>query len=189
MIDTRQKIIDEGSHLIQTRGYHAFSFKDISHKVGIKTASIHYHFPTKSDLVKAIVISQREATATHLNQIISHPNLTEKEKIHTVCQGILENTYMTEQKMCLAGMLAIDVQTLQPEVAQEVRALLNLIEEKLYQIISNGIKTNEFRNNINAKSTAHVLIAMIEGTLLLTRLYQDKNRFTDVMEVITSRLL
>ncbi|UTC24717.1 TetR/AcrR family transcriptional regulator [Candidatus Comchoanobacter bicostacola] len=189
MKDTKQCIIDEGTHLIQTRGYHAFSFQDISNKVGIKTASIHYHFPTKTDLAVAVVVSQKETTEKHLHNITSNGALTEREKIKLLCQSILATTYLSEEKMCLAGMLAIDILTLEPPVAQAVQNLIGSIEATLAKLISNGAKTNEFRRDIDAQSTATALMATIEGTLMLTRLFKDENRFTDAMDVIISRLL
>ena len=91
--------------------------------------------------------------------------------------------------MCLAGMLAIDILTLEPPVAKAVQNLISSIEATLTQLISNGAKTNEFRRDIDAQSIATALMATIEGTLMLTRLFKDKNRFTDAMDVIISRLL
>src|SRR5699024_11730842 len=40
---------------ITTRGTNAFSYKDISKEIGIKTSSIHYYFPTKNDLIVAVL--------------------------------------------------------------------------------------------------------------------------------------
>ena len=45
---TREKILELGENLIRTKGYNAFSYQDISSKLGIKNAAVHYYFPTKS---------------------------------------------------------------------------------------------------------------------------------------------
>jgi len=42
--------VDLAEALIQSRGYSAFSYQDISDRLGIRKASIHYHFPSKTDL-------------------------------------------------------------------------------------------------------------------------------------------
>ena len=35
---------------VRQGGYNNFSFREIANEVGIKSASVHYHFPTKADL-------------------------------------------------------------------------------------------------------------------------------------------
>ena len=54
-LSTFDKILDIAEQKVQTVGLNAFSFKDLEKVGGIKTASIHYHFPTKQDLVEALV--------------------------------------------------------------------------------------------------------------------------------------
>ena len=53
--ETAQQILDLAETLIQTRGYSAFSYQDIADRLGIRKASIHYHFPSKTDLGIAVV--------------------------------------------------------------------------------------------------------------------------------------
>ncbi|MDR3047168.1 MAG: TetR/AcrR family transcriptional regulator, partial [Bacteroidales bacterium] len=50
MNDTRSEIISIANELIKSIGYNAFSYADISKKLNIKNAAIHYYFPAKADL-------------------------------------------------------------------------------------------------------------------------------------------
>ena len=52
---TAEEILDVAEMLIQTRGYSASSYQDISQVLGIRKASIHYHFPSKTDLGVAVI--------------------------------------------------------------------------------------------------------------------------------------
>src|SRR6185369_16920377 len=52
---TAAQILDAAETLIQTRSYSAFSYQDIADELGIRKASIHYHFATKADLGVAVV--------------------------------------------------------------------------------------------------------------------------------------
>src|ERR1700676_5055278 len=52
---TAEQILDLAEILIQTRGYSAFSYQDISDALGMTKASIHYHFASKTDLGIAVV--------------------------------------------------------------------------------------------------------------------------------------
>ena len=43
----RERILDIAEHLIMSRGFNRFSYKDISTEMKVKNAAIHYHFPIK----------------------------------------------------------------------------------------------------------------------------------------------
>ncbi|EQD50561.1 transcriptional regulator, TetR family, partial [mine drainage metagenome] len=44
-----EKIIDVAQQLVQSRGFNAFSYRDLADRISIRTASIHYYFPKKDD--------------------------------------------------------------------------------------------------------------------------------------------
>ena len=54
MNERASQIIDSAIRMIRAGGYHSFSFRQIAAELGIKSASIHYHFPTKEDLGVAL---------------------------------------------------------------------------------------------------------------------------------------
>ena len=53
--DTAEQILDTMQDLIQVRGFNAVSYQDIADRIGIRKASIHYHFPTKFALGAAVI--------------------------------------------------------------------------------------------------------------------------------------
>ncbi|MGO7998244.1 TetR/AcrR family transcriptional regulator, partial [Rhizobium ruizarguesonis] len=57
---TSDSILTSARALIMTGGYHGFSYADIAAVVGIRNASIHHHFPSKTDLVRPLVVRYRE---------------------------------------------------------------------------------------------------------------------------------
>ena len=60
LIDTRDQIMDRAAHLLMSRGFNGFSYRDISAHLGVKNAAIHYHFPAKKDLALALVDEYRK---------------------------------------------------------------------------------------------------------------------------------
>jgi TetR/AcrR family transcriptional repressor of nem operon len=66
---TDQSILDVAQRLIQTRGYNGFSYKDVVAALGIRTASIHYHFATKADLGVALASRHRRHFQEELERI------------------------------------------------------------------------------------------------------------------------
>ena len=58
--DTREQIMDRAGHLLMSRGFNGFSYRDISSHLGIKNAAVHYHFRSKADLALALVDQYRQ---------------------------------------------------------------------------------------------------------------------------------
>src|ERR1700756_4341039 len=52
---TSQKILDIAERLLQVRGYNGFSYADIAASLRVTKASLHYHFPSKSDLGRRLM--------------------------------------------------------------------------------------------------------------------------------------
>ncbi|MEO1802679.1 MAG: TetR/AcrR family transcriptional regulator, partial [Cyanobacteria bacterium J06629_2] len=66
---TAQKILTVAQHNVQTKGFNGFSYRDLAVEIGIKTSSIHYHFPTKDDLALALVEAYHNAFEAELSKI------------------------------------------------------------------------------------------------------------------------
>ena len=55
LVPTSDQILASARNFIVTGGYNGFSYADIAGEVGIRKASIHHHFPSKTDLGIAVV--------------------------------------------------------------------------------------------------------------------------------------
>ena len=54
-MDTKTALLDCAEDAVRARGYDGFSFADLAVAVGIRKASVHHHFPKKSDLALALI--------------------------------------------------------------------------------------------------------------------------------------
>ena len=61
--NTAELILDAAQVLVQEVGFNGFSYAHIAEKVGIRTASIHYHFPNKEDLGEALITRYTEISS------------------------------------------------------------------------------------------------------------------------------
>lgn len=52
--ETAQRLMDLAEAHIRDAGYGGFSFRDLAAEIGIKSASVHHHFPTKAILAAAV---------------------------------------------------------------------------------------------------------------------------------------
>ena len=54
---TRTSLLDLAQDLAQRHGYNGFSYHQLARRLGLTTASIHYHFPSKEDLVSEVMVA------------------------------------------------------------------------------------------------------------------------------------
>ncbi len=71
MSATASKLVSEAGQLITNVGYNGFSYADLSVRLGIRKPSIHHHFPSKVDLVVAVVEQQRAAVQAQIKALES----------------------------------------------------------------------------------------------------------------------
>ncbi|WP_299685174.1 TetR/AcrR family transcriptional regulator [uncultured Tateyamaria sp.] len=68
-MNTKAALLDNAETLARQRGFDGFSFADLEAAVGIRKASVHYHFPTKGDLSFALMVRYAQLFADRLDAI------------------------------------------------------------------------------------------------------------------------
>ncbi len=174
---TRTAILDVAQELVQCSGYNAFSYRDLSLQIGIKTSSIHYYFPAKSDLATALVQRYLERFAQSLEGIIAgtdSPACQLERFLDLVCL-----VFRSNGRICLAGMLATDLTSL-PEAAQnQVREFFQCAEGWLQDVLMRGQQCGELRFHGDPKTVSITLFAALQGAMLSAYALGDENRMVE----------
>ena len=167
-LSTRDQILDCAQGLIQTRGYNGFSFRDIAGDIGIKSSSIHYYYPGKTDLAVAVASEYRTAFTTATQQLVAN----NRSAVTTLLNyaELFEMTLKRENRLCLCGMLASEVNSVEPELRSEIKAFFKDQIHFLLDIISDGQSKGEIRADIGTESFAKTYLATLEGAMMLARL-------------------
>ena len=179
--DKKNEILDCAQALIQTRGYNGFSYADISSTVGIRKASIHHHFPTKVDLVVAVVERYRDFFNTCLLNINTENNWISKIKLYA---GLYHKA-LAEDKLCLCGMLASDMETLPDEVKKVVRGFLSDNANWLTEVLFLHYPEISKKRLLNI---AWQIINLLQGGITMARILQDPLIFSSSCEEMLSQL-
>ncbi|WP_317056156.1 TetR/AcrR family transcriptional regulator [Roseovarius rhodophyticola] len=116
MPETRDQILDLAERAIRLRGYHAVSFRDIADELGIKSASIHYHFRHKEDLGVAMV----ERYAKRVHTYVGDAGILDWPAAVGQFGAVYKRALHDEDLQCLCGMLAAESAGLPDPVAAKV---------------------------------------------------------------------
>jgi len=180
---TAGRILDIAERLVQTRGYNGFSYADISSELRIRNASIHYHFPSKTDLGRRLVARYRENFMAALAGLEAQtPDARRRLRAYV---GLCSQVLRDRDRMCLCGMMAADLATLPKSVRAEIRRFFDENEAWLVRILREGQKAGALRLAGTPEVEARLVTTGLEGGMLVARSYGEVRRF----EEIAARLL
>jgi TetR/AcrR family transcriptional repressor of nem operon len=165
--DTRTRLLDAAQRLVQTRGHNGFSFRDLSQEVGIRTASIHYHFPTKTDLAVALVRRYRESMGEAMADIAVQKNSLGERLDATV--RLYTDTLRDESRICVCAALAGEYLSLPRAVQIELGRLIADGERWIARFLTEGRARGEIPNDSDPQALARLWYGALQGALLVSR--------------------
>lgn len=183
---TKQALLDCAANLLQERGYHGWSYEDISKSVGLKKATIHYYFPKKEDLGRELIVQYNKKTMEYLDSQ-ENKDKNPQEQLMTIVDlfaSVLENPNM----FCLCGMLAADLPTLAPGITKELTNYFEKFETYVENIFKMGETQKYWICSQSPAFEAKSLIASFQGMLLLSRMQGGKNHFIQMAKNYISKL-
>jgi AcrR family transcriptional regulator len=181
-MDTRKQIIQLADNLIREKGYNAFSFYDISRSVGIKTASIHYHFPVKSDLGVAVIEQHIEGLNYIIEKYTNKSPIEKLDKFFSIYSSI-----KNENKVCLVGSLATDFNTLDKKVKDKLKIFSDGMLDWVSGFLEEGRDNNVFQFKGLPRTKAIMIIGNMLAIVQLSRLTSDKD-FKTIKDTIKQEI-
>jgi TetR/AcrR family transcriptional repressor of nem operon len=167
-------ILDVAERLAQTRGYNGFSYADIAAELGVTKASLHYHFASKAELGRALIARYQAAFAAALaaiDQKTADPSRKLREYV------ALYDAVMRQHRMCLCGMLAAEFATLPAPMQEGLKRFFDLNEQWLTAVLEQGRRSGSLVFTQSASERARLMLAALEGAMLVARSYGDPLRF------------
>jgi AcrR family transcriptional regulator len=164
-MDTRTTIVDTADQLIRKKGYNAFSFHDIARVVGIKTASVHYHFPTKTELGLGVLSGQLEAV-----EALKKSTAGRSAGVRLKAFLSIYTQARTENKICVVGSLGSDFNTLEEPIRRALKKLTAVILAWVTDILEEGRRKKEFHFEGAPRTKALMIVTNMLAALQLTRL-------------------
>lgn len=187
MISTSDQILDVAQSLIVAGGYNGFSYADIADAVGIRKASIHHHFPTKAELVAALVDRYRQQTALGLKALQAQsPAPTDQLRSYVnFWQACIQDATLP---VCVCAMLAGEMPMLPDKVATRVRAHFHDLAGWLTSVLQAGAEQRVFRLDKQPEAEAQMLMASVHGAMLSARAFDDPAMFAAIVMPLIAKL-
>ena len=100
--ETAERLMDLAEAHIRNAGYGHFSFRDLAAEIGIKSASVHHHFPTKATMTAAVA---RRYGDRFLAAVARRPNERAEDAI-SAYRSVFRAALDRDGRMCLCACSA-----------------------------------------------------------------------------------
>lgn len=170
--NTREQIIDTAFKLLLQRGMNGFSYRDIADPLGVKNAAIHYHFPSKTDLVRALIEQSHQLLKQATAEFMAYggPARPQLEGLFHFTRTQME----LGRPVCMVGALSVDYEELTDANKRCLDRFMTDTVSWLAKVLETGRTQGEFDFRGGAQSKAVSLLAMIQGARQLSRIHGMK---------------
>lgn len=182
-----QEIIQRTNELLAKGGYNGFSYADIAALVDVRKASIHHHFPTKADLVKATVVLHRDATRQGL-QSLTALGTDPLERLVAYSRFWAECIEASNPPICICALLAAELPSIPGDVADEVKGHFQDLHAWIASGMEEGQATGTMQLIDSPSAEASMFMASIHGAMLSARAVGDASVFWTTAKLATDRL-
>jgi TetR/AcrR family transcriptional regulator, transcriptional repressor for nem operon len=184
---TASKLVDGAAHLIMVGGYNGFSYADLAKQFGIRNASIHFHFPSKVDLVVAVVEYARSMIQAQIAMLEDSSSVGMDQLL--TYTGYWERCIRDQSApFCIAGVLAAELPSLPERVAIAVRGHFVDLTKWLEHVLALGVKQGSMRLDSSPAVEADTFLAAVYGAMLVARAFDDADRFKVIVEAFIDRI-
>ena len=171
--EMRAQILSAAQAVVQAQGYGAMSFRDLAAAVGIKSASVHYHFPTKGDLGAALAGLYTERARADLDAVLAETS-ERGERLQRYA-NLFRKALTDGNRLCLISMLSAEIGDLPDAVRAEVEAFADLNVSWLAHVLAPNAPDM-------AADQARAIYAAVAGAQLVARTRADVATFDIIIE-------
>lgn len=171
---TRDMIVARSAPLFNCRGYAGVSLSAIMAATGLEKGGIYRHFDGKDSLAVAAFdynfgLLQRRLLAA----VRGKPHAVDKLlSLVSVYEEIIG-----PEPLIVGGCpilnTAVEADDAHPLLQERARAAMKIWQEWLIKILEQGMERGEVQAAIDPAQVATVIIATIEGAIMMTKLYED----------------
>ena len=160
------RILESALSLIVTRGFNATTVDDIAKMAGLTKGAIYFHFENKTAILLALLDVIDKLVLGGLMDRVMHAGPTSKDKLVAALhsQGMLAET--KTKYLMLFTLTLLEFNGTDTPIEARVKAIYDGFVQSLEKIVRTGKAAGEFRDDLDAREMAAVVMALQHGTLM-----------------------
>ena len=173
---TRQRVIERAAPVFNLRGYWHSSLRDVMDATGLEKGGIYNHFRNKDELAAA-AFDHNVARMGDMIRAALKGRRHAADRLHALVD--VYRAFAVDPPFpggCPILNAATEVDDTHPGLRSRVQhAMADLRDGTLAKILRRGVERGEVSPDADPDATATVMVATLEGALMLTQLYGDSS--------------
>lgn len=177
---TRAMILARVAPLFNQQGYFGSSLSDIMQQTGLEKGGIYNHFKSKEQLALEAFDYSYAILDQRVRRVLAGKRhaIERLSALLTYFQDLVDDPPIPGG--CPILNTAIESDDAEPALRDRARGGMDELRSTVRRIISKGIERGEVRPGVDVETWASMMIAALEGAVMLSRLYQDTAHMTRV---------
>jgi AcrR family transcriptional regulator len=171
---TRQRIVERAAPVFNQRGYWGASMSDLMEATGLEKGGIYNHFGSKESLALEAFDHNTDIVAERIRAALDG-TAGAVERLQAVIAAF--RTFVEKPPFaggCPLLNTATESDDTHPVLRDRARTrMTELLDGTVARIVKRGVEKGELRPDVDAKQTATVIVAALEGAIMLSRLYDS----------------
>lgn len=170
---TKQRIVAQAAPVFNTLGYSGTSMAELIKATGLEKGGIYNHFPSKEALALAAFDHAVAVVRARIALALQNKS-TATERLLALVE--FYEHYVEQPPIpggCPIMNTAVEADDTDPELRTRAQAAMTDLQRLIGSIVKTGIASGELRGDLDPRAIAAVFTGLIEGAVLLGRLYND----------------
>jgi TetR/AcrR family transcriptional repressor of nem operon len=180
---TRQFIIETAAPIFNKKGIAGTAISDIMEATKLAKGGVYGNFENKDEICLEVFNYLTQSLGTAINQSMEGKT-SAKDKLFALL-GFYDNRLLAANTGgCPILNFGTEADDTNPVIKQRVKEAINVSQNRIANLVKQGIENGEFKAGFNPESFALKMFAMLEGAMLISRVQNNNSH----MKLITGML-
>lgn len=161
-LERKLQILDTARHILVSQGYHKLTMRNLANEVGIKLASLQYHYKSREDLLIALVEKTGESYEIRLQEF--QQQLNQQGQPSTKLMGQMIDSLFADHKDPEENKIFSQLQALAMDEPKAEIMLAQLYKGVWQQLASMILSVNPSLSKTERNIRSAMVISMLEGS-------------------------
>lgn len=188
--DTRSRIIEAGTEVVNAKGYHGCGLKEILDAAGVPKGSFYHYFKSKEDFGVAVI---EDFTAKYTAKLAAKLGDRSRPAIQRLRDHFSDAEAWYDEhgyeQTCLVAKLGMDVATMSPDMRSALKQGIDQWRAVFARCLRDAQSQGDVDPRWDADELSGVLLDAWEGVAMHTQLAQNTSVIRNFVSVMVDQIL